>query len=497
MTLGLSVSRLINVTVTLTPRLAPFPDFSTCLILGTSDVIDVVERMRSFNTIAEVAAAFGTSAEEYLAAVLWFEQRPQPNELLIGRWAKTATAGQLIGGGVSVANQLYTAWTGINNGGFAITIDGVGPTQIANLDFSAVTNLNGVASVIESGFPGGTTTVVWDLANERFVATNVATGATSTLSFAVAPAAGTDISAMLAWTGTAGDGSYLADGVDAQSALDTVVLFDNQFGSGFYGLTIPSASDADHLAVFAYIEADDPPHFYGISTQEAGVVVSTSATDIAYLVKALGYNKGMVQYSSTNAYSVVSAMARILTTNWAGNNTTITLMYKQEPGIVAETLTASQMDALLAKNCNVFVNYNNGSAILQPGICPSGQFADTIIFCDWFRAEVQTNEWNILYGSATKVPQTDAGMGQLATGITAACVAGVNNGGMAPGTWNADGFGQIKQGDFLPLGYYIYQPPISSQSETDRMARKSVPFQVAIKLGGAVHSGDISVLVNP
>ena len=53
-------------------------------------------------------------------------------------------------------------------------------------------------------------------------------------------------------------------------------------------------------------------------------------------------------YSSTNAYSVMSALARILTTNWAANNSTITLMYKTEPGVVPENLTATQMTNLLA-----------------------------------------------------------------------------------------------------------------------------------------------------
>jgi hypothetical protein len=154
------------------------------------------------------------------------------------------------------------------------------------------------------------------------------------------------------------------------------------------------------------------------------------------------------------------------------------------------------MDSLLAKNCNVFVNYNNNTAIIQPGITPSGQYIDTTIGVDWLRDQIQTNVYNLLYGTTTKIPQTDAGMHQIATQVEAACVAGVNNDLLAPGQWNSQGVGQISQGDYLSKGYYVYTPPISSQAQSDRTARKSVTIQVLAKLGGAVQTADVIVNVN-
>lgn len=495
MTNGLSVSRLVNVTINLAPSLAQFPNFNTLLVLGTSNVIDVNRRMREYNTIEEVAADFETTSEEYKSALKWFGQQPQPNSILIGRWANVATAGLLVGGALASANRVVGPWNAINNGAFKMAVDGVGPTEIGGLDFTVAANMNAVAAVIESGFPGGEATVTWDAVGSKFVFTSATTGAASTMSFATAPDAGTDISAMMAAVG-GGDGAYLADGVAAQTAIDTVELFADEFGSQWYGLVVPSAANADHLEIAAFIEAANPPHFYGINTMEATVLDADDETDIAFQMEALGYQKTAVQYSSDSAYAISSLLSRILTTNWAGNNTTITLMYKDEPGVVAENLTATQMNALLAKNCNVFVEYNNDTAIIQPGITPSGIFIDSVIGCDWLRAQVQTNLFNLLYGSTTKIPQTDAGMHLLGTGIEAACVAGVQNGLIAPGTWNAGGFGQIKQGDFLPSGYYIYTPPIAAQSQADREARRSVLFQVMAKMGGAVHTADVAIDVN-
>jgi hypothetical protein len=489
----LPVSSLVNVQVVLTPPLAQFPNLSTALILGSSSVIDPVTRMRSYGTLAAVAAAFGTSAAEYKTAALWFEQSPQPTSLRIGRWVKTDAPGQLFGGTLDAANQLIGPWAAINNGAFAVTINGAGPQQIGNLDFTAQVNLNGVAAVIESGLPGGTATCVYDAANHRFVITSVATGANAEISFLAAPAAGTDISDMMAARANSA-GAYVSAGLDAETAVAAATLLDVMFSGQWYGLIVPEAVDADHLDLAEYVEGSGA-HVYGITTQDDAALSPSSTTDIAYLVHAAGYNRTAVQYSSKSAYAVASFLARILTTNWAANNSTITLMYKQEPGISFETLTETQAAALQAKDANVFVGYNNDTAIIQFGTMASGQFADTVIGVDWLRGQIQTNLFNLLYG-ANKIPQTDDGNHLLATGIEAACAAGVNNGLLAPGAWNAGGFGQLKQGGYLDKGYYIYSPPIALQAPADRAARKSVTFQVAAKLAGAVHTADVVVNVN-
>ena len=94
---GLPVSRLIDVTINMSPLAAQGANLNTALLLGASPVIDTNERMRSYGSIAEVSSDFGTTAPEYLAALLYFQQTPQPSELKIGRWAKTATSGLLRG----------------------------------------------------------------------------------------------------------------------------------------------------------------------------------------------------------------------------------------------------------------------------------------------------------------------------------------------------------------------------------------------------------------
>ncbi len=187
---------------------------------------------------------------------------------------------------------------------------------------------------------------------------------------------------------------------------------------------------------------------------------------------------------------------RAFTVNFEANKTAITLKFKQEPGVTAETLTETQAATLAAKNCNVFVNYANGAAIIQQGTMVNGYFFDEVHGTDWLQDRIQNDCFNLVLQSATKIPQTDEGNHLFVTTIEASCQQGVNNGLLAPGVWNADGFGQLQRGQTLTKGYYVYAPLVASQSQADREARKSVPFQVAAKLAGAVHSANIIVNVN-
>ncbi len=603
MTQGLPVSNLINVSINLTPQAAQGPNLNSLLILGSSNIIDVLQRIRSYASASAVAADFGTNAPEYLAALLYFSQSPQPTQLYVGRWAEVATSGLLRGGVLTAAQQAIGLWNTIINGGINLTVDGTA-RNLASLDFSQQTNLNGVASQISAALsPYGA--VTWT--GSQFLVTSASTGAgasasgtvtlntnpvnndtvsingttvtlvsgvpaafqvkiganlgqtaanlqaylqasadvnlskmtystdpvtgiititsilsgvvgnayalsvfsthmtasgafltggaaPSTVAFATA-GAGTDVSAQMRLTSTLA--SPLIAGANAETPDACVTTFLNQFSNQFLGLMFADTSitDGQHVLVANLIEADQK-HMYGVTTQETAALDSTNSSDLASLFLAAQYKFSFVQYSSSNPYAVASMFGRLLTTNFTGSNTTITLMFKQEPTITGETLTQTQAASLKAKNCNVFVGYNNGTFIVQYGATPSGLFIDTAYNSIAFQATLQTNIYNLLYTSPTKIPQTDQGNQIIQTVIEATCSQFVSNGFLAPGTWQSNGFGSLNYGDFLPKGFYVYAPPISTQSAADRAARKSVPFQIAAKEAGAIQSVDIAVTVN-
>jgi len=492
MSQGLSVSDVVNVQVTLNPLAAAVRNFGALLILGSSAVIDTNERIRQYTTLAGVVADFGSSAPEYLAASLFFSQSPQPSVLYIGRWAKAATSGVLHGGVLSAAQQAIANFTAVSSGGLKITVDGTLKTLTA-INLSAVTNLNGVASAVTTAL-AGVATVTWNANYNRFDVVSSTTGASSSVSYASNPGSGTDISGLMGLvTGVA---SVPVQGIVAESLLAGVQAC-APFGD-WYGLTVADAAvvDNDHIAVATYIEAASPSRIYGITSSSSAILDPTQTTDLASKLQAANFTRTFIQYSSSSPYAVASLYGRAFTVNFTANNSTITLKFKQEPTVTPETLNETQAATIDAKSCNVFVNFNNATAIVQQGVMCSGDFFDERHGLDWLQNAVQTNVYNLLYTSPTKIPQTDAGTNQIAGAIEQACEEGVNNGLMAPGVWNAPGFGAISTGQTLTKGYYVFMPPVASQSQADREARKAPTAQVAVKLAGAVHFANVLISVN-
>jgi hypothetical protein len=493
-TLGLPVSDIVNVQVVLTPIAAQERNFGSLLILGDSEVVDPVERLRLFTGLDAVAAEFGTSAPEYKAAALYFGQTPQPTVLYIGRWLRTASKGQLKGGILSSAQQLLSNFTGITTGAFKVAINGAPETAVSGLNFSGAGSLSAVAAIIDAALAGAT--VTWDEVNKRFVFTSDTTGVSSGVAFLNAPAAGVDISGLL--RGRSTDEGYLIQGAAAETAVQAVQTLAN-ISADWYGLYIASSVAPDTaatLAVAEFIEGSGLSRIYGITSQATAILDSAQATDLASQLKALGYKRTFIQYSSKSPYAAASIFGRAFTVNFDGSNTTLTIKFKQEPGVEAENITASQAATLTDKNCNVFVKYNNDTNIIQQGVMVNGYFFDEVHGTDWLQNAVQTAIYNLLYTSPTKIPQTDAGINVITTTIAKILDQAVVNGLVAPGQWNAPGFGALNQFDTLEAGYYIYAPPVASQSQADREARKAPVIQVAIKLAGAVHFVDVIINVN-
>ncbi|WP_447880355.1 DUF3383 domain-containing protein [Serratia fonticola] len=492
MSQGLPISNIVSVTVNMALRAAQGRNFGALLIVGGSPVIDGNQRMRSYSSITQVGADFGMNTPEYSAASLYFQQAPQPKALFIGRWVKADQAALLRCGILTPAQMAISTWATVTDGSMKITIDGTAKT-ITALNFSAETNLNGVAARITEKLTTGT--VTWDAANSRFLITSKTSGASSAVGYGSANTAGTDVSAMMKAVQNAG---ALAIARAAAENIQSCIFKLADMSTGWYGLQIAdtSLSDDDVVSVAAFIQSEDVSRIYGHTTQNTGALDLDNTTDIASKLKALTYGRTFVQYSSASPYATASIFGRAFTVNFLGNNTTITLKFKQQPGISAEFLTQSQANTLTAKNCNVFVHYDNDTAIIQEGVMSNGDFFDERHGLDWLQNYVQNNLYNVLYTSTTKVPQTDPGVTRLLTSVNGSLEQGVTNGLIAPGVWNGDPVGELNTGDTLTAGYYTYAPPVASQSQAERDTRRAPVIQCAIKLAGAVHFADVIINVN-
>jgi hypothetical protein len=318
----------------------------------------------------------------------------------------------------------------------------------------------------------------------------------SSVGYASTYSSGIDISALLGLTSSTS--LSLVPGYAAESPVQCATAL-TSLSSAFYGLMFAASvmpTDSQSLAVSSYVEALEITRLYGVTTQETASLSSLSSTDLGAEMAAAEYDQSMIQYSSSSPYAIASLFGRAFSVDFTAQNSTIDLMYKQEPGVTPENITDSQAAVLQAKNINVYASYNNGTQLIQYGVCSSGQYIDTIQGVDWFQNDVQTQVFNVLYTSTTKVPQTDAGINQLTNACTSACQDAVNNGLSAPGQWNGPSFGSLQTGQYLKNGYYVFAPSVSTQSQSDRDARKSPPIQIALKLAGAVNTVDVLVTVN-
>lgn len=376
---GLPVSNVVNVDVIMSPRAAAGRNFGALLILGSSTTIPVSERIRLYASAEDIGNDFGIDSPEYQAATVYFAQSPTPQEVYIGRWAKT-----------------------------------LGTTE---------------------------------------------SGETETLTEAV--------NAVLQYT------NWYGLGVADSEAID----------------------DAEWLNVASAIESASLSRILAITVNDPQTIDTASTTDLASRLKAAKYARTFVQYSTSSKYAALSAFSRAFTVNFNGSNTTITLKFKQEPGITYEALTVNQAAALDAKNCNVFVYYQNDTAILQQGVMANGDFFDERHGLDWLQNYVQTNLFNMLYTSTSKVPQTDAGVTRLLANVEQSMDQAVTNGLVAPGIWSGGPVGQLASGETLTKGYYVYAQPLAEQAQADREARKAPLIQVACKLAGAVHYADVQINV--
>lgn len=486
--MSLSVTGIVRVSVNLSPLAAATRSFGVLLICGDSNVIDGEERLRSYLTIEAVAADFGTSAPEYKAAALYFGQSPQPRELMIGRWLRIASAGFLVGGILSSSEQLISNWTGITTGTLTLPIDGVS-RALTGLDFSAQSNLNGVATIITAAMSAwGVCT--WN--GSSFVITSITTGVSSAVGFSTAGSIAAQLKVNSAL------GLNLVPGYAAETPVDCAAFMAN-LSAAWYGLMFQASvqpTDDQNIAVCDFIEALDLTRIFGVTIVNSNVLSSAVTNDLASRMKDGGYKQSFNQYSGTNVYAIASFFGRAFSVNFNATNSTITLMFKQEPGVTGEDLTQTQAGVLKDKRCNVFVDYVNDTVILQYGVMSGPAYFDEIHGLDWFQNAIQTACYNVLYTSTTKIPQTDAGVNQLVNAINGICNQAVNNGLIAPGVWNGPSFGQLSTGDFLKAGYYIYAQPVALQSQADRDTRAAPPIQVAVKLAGAIQSVDVIVDVN-
>lgn len=337
---GLSVNDVVNVQVSLSPIAAATRNFGNLLLLGSSDIIDVSERLRLYTSLSSIAADFGTDAPEYDAATLFFSQSPTPLQLYVGRWASDATSGLLHAGLLTATQQLPASWTGIDDGSMSITIDGTVRT-LTGLDFSAVTNMNGVAAIIDAALSAWAT-CIWNSVYGRLEIVTLSAGAASSNATGTITVAQVQVSDTLVIAGTTI--TFVASGA---SGNQVNIAYTQATGTITLG-TNPQAMDT--LVIGGTTITFVASGASGNEVNIAGTAALTKTALLAFLQASVDVNIAKAIYTTASSTSItmtavpVGVLGNAVTTVTTGGRITVGAATLTGGGVNA----ASTTTALLA-----------------------------------------------------------------------------------------------------------------------------------------------------
>lgn len=491
------VSTVVNVSISTTPIFPSRAGFGTLnIVTNETGVIGVGERIRFYSDIAGVVADWGSSSEATKAATAYFSQQPKPTRLAISVRFDAAQSGQLAGG--TDRETDIPTWAAITDGEFNITLaDSAGVetnSDISGLNFSSgpVTTLAEVATVIETAIQnvgvGGYTSATVEEAGNYFVITNGETGVLTMVSFMseVSPAGGTSIVDLFG----GGQGSSTAsNGTDAETVTESLDAIESK-SSDWYGLLF-TKEVRDGFMVNASVGAEEAAAWtearvkvFGNTTNNVNSLNAAIDTDILTTFKNASYRRTISTFSSTpEQYPSASMLARAFTVNFAQTDSTITLKFKQLPGITVEDISSNEKNGLDSKNGNAFIDVG-GNFMYAESYMANGIFFDEVHGVDWLQNAIENNVFGYLYTRPTKVPLTDKGGAAIEQQVIKALDEGINNGLLAPGT-TIDGI-------FLQNGYTTTVQPVSDIPKADKEARKGPNVTFTAILAGAVHSEQIN-----
>ena len=407
---------------------------------------------RVYTNLSNVGTDFGTSSETYLQAQNVFAQQPNilnaGGSLIVVPIQSGALQTVTIGGGGSgykqgdVLNVLQTG--GIGGQVQVTTVNGSGT-------ISAVSILNvGISytvanSLTVSGGSGSSATL------------NITAVTTEILSQAIARA--------------------------------NTYLYFNGIISTNYGLSSTWAA----LATFVQSLGNQLLFLPSNTLSDIPSAYTTILGASQYFIRCLWYGSGTAQQARLFA---AAAASRLLSTNYNGSNTAITLNFKQLINVNPDTtLTGTLLSQLAAAGVDCYGNYGGS----YPGYVSNGanKYADEAMNLIWLVTSLQVAGFNALATLSTKIPYTEDGMTALKSAYRLVLQQAVTAGMLAAGTWGSTytfGNQALFLSNILQKGFYIYSSPVNQQTIAQINSRQAPLIQIAALEAGAIQGS--SVLVN-
>ena len=493
----MKISDIVNVYFNQNPKGATRMDFGSVAIFtpeAGSVFKDKDTRYVYVGDQNQVETLFGVDSQTAKCSRPFFAQQPRAKQLIICRWQKAGATIPETKNSLKSAtlNNSLASFQAVKNGSFSLLVGGT-RKDYSKVDFSAVVDFSGIADKLTETLSSENLTVTYDQLANRFIVNVAQAGADkATILSPLFPnvTTGDYIGDMLKLSKGQAEVHVGTDEITLQAETVGQALHNvSEVNNAWYGVTFAAQlEDADMLTVAEFAQANSK--LFGMNV----IKKSQLEWDSSNIVKTMfdkQLDHTMPIFDTNDLYPASSALAVLLSMNFAAQNGTLTLKFKQLPTISADALTRTEVMKAKRLGINVYTFYDE-TAIVSEGTVCGGKFADEIVILDWFKNAVAVAVFNRLL-KTPKIPLTDAGQAVLVAVVMGVCAEGVNNGAFAEGVWNGTPFGTLKTGDNLNKGYYVWAAPMSTLSDSDREQRKATPIQVAVKLAGAIHSVDVPI----
>lgn len=444
----------------------------------------------STGTASELAYAVTASpaAGTDISALLKLTQSTATS-LVQGTATNVEHPAELTSGEITLAD-LYN----VTDGAMTLVMNGA-TVNLYGLNFATYGSsltLNEVAQILTAAI--GSNGLV-EVSGQSIVISTNQKGEGVTIGYASSASSITDLSAILALTQSTA--ASRIDGYTPGGLVSEVALIQTAArcaGRSVFAWTLDRQyRDTQDQKDFAdWAEAQDQAYF-SACTNSVQAYNTADTTNIGFYAHNKGYIKTSVMYhNNPQVYPDVSYAALALSVNYALENSTLTMKFKQLTGIETVTLTETQLSSLKARRINTYVSMGNSSSVVREGVQSADSwFTDSHVNLSNYKEELQVEVFNVFMRNK-KVKYTSAGQDLL---VSAA--AKINNRYIRNGTFadreeettdNETGYTTLPACTITPA-------PIYSATTSERANRVAPPITIVAYEAGAFHSVAIDVTV--
>ena len=402
---------------------------------------------------------------------------------------QASTPAKLTSGEITLAD-LYN----VTDGAMTLVMNGA-TVNLYGLNFATYGSsltLNEVVQILTAAI--GSNGLV-EVSDKSIVISTNQKGKGVTIGYASSASSITDLSAILALTQSTA--ASRIDGYTPGGLVSEVALIQTAArcaGRSVFAWTLDRQyRDTQDQKDFAdWAEAQDQAYF-SACTNSVQAYNTADTTNIGFYAHNKGYIKTSVMYhNNPQVYPDVSYAALALSVNYALENSTLTMKFKQLTGIETVPLTETQLSSLKARRINTYVSMGNSSSVVREGVQSADSwFTDSHVNLSNYKEELQVEVFNVFMRNK-KVKYTSAGQDLL---VSAA--AKINNRYIRNGTFadreeettdNETGYTTLPACTITPA-------PIYSATTSERSNRVAPPIAIVAYEAGAFHSVAIDVTV--